>query len=509
MEYITLILIMILIILIIILILQSFRRVDRDRCIHPSDNQTEELVVSICYENVDWIDKYASNYDKVTVYNKCEREVKFNSNNVIVVNLENIGSCDYAFLTYIINNYENLPDFIEFCKGSSTPNRKYYECLVCGEYPSNLLDFTIPYYTFQNNKTDHIWVKSNYGNLGNWLKDTTELSEDLFKQNSCNIIYGGHFGVTKYQILRNSIYTYKKIKSYQKYPNEEVDHYIERIWRPLLCKPKYFLVVVAIFKNEKNAMKEWLTHHTKQGVEHFYLINNGSTDEWESEILDAPVTIVNDNTKHQQANLYNKHFFNEVKINSEWVMVIDLDEFVYARKDENISSSIKKYYNIDVIKLRWKMFGTNGHIKQPNSIIDGFTKRKKMIDDNHSGHVKSIVKSRMLKKFRIHEHETYNCTEIFEPPIPSENSLSFANLQLNHYVIQSKDWFFDVKMTRGDASNVFTDNFRDLDYFNKYDTNEITDNELSENSIENFVQTDEQPNIFYVYLRKFLDFFTF
>ena len=32
---------------------------------------------------------------------------------------------------------------------------------------------------------------------------------------------------------------------------------------------------------------------------------------------------------------------------------------------------------------------------------------------------------------------------------------------------------------------------------------------LSENSIENFVQTDEQPNIFYIYLRKFLDFFTF
>ena len=37
---------------------------------------------------------------------------------------------------------------------------------------------------------------------------------------------------------------------------------------------KYYLSVLAIFKNEKHIMKEWLLHHMKEGVEHFYLIDN-------------------------------------------------------------------------------------------------------------------------------------------------------------------------------------------------------------------------------------------
>ena len=40
---------------------------------------------------------------------------------------------------------------------------------------------------------------------------------------------------------------------------------------------KYYLSVLAIFKNEKHIMKEWLLHHMKEGVEHFYLIDNGDS----------------------------------------------------------------------------------------------------------------------------------------------------------------------------------------------------------------------------------------
>ena len=41
---------------------------------------------------------------------------------------------------------------------------------------------------------------------------------------------------------------------------------------------KYFLGVAAIIKNEKPYLKEWLEYHRLQGVEHFYLCDNGSTD---------------------------------------------------------------------------------------------------------------------------------------------------------------------------------------------------------------------------------------
>ena len=40
----------------------------------------------------------------------------------------------------------------------------------------------------------------------------------------------------------------------------------------------YYLSILAIFKNEAMNLKEWIEHYILNGVEHFYLINNGSTD---------------------------------------------------------------------------------------------------------------------------------------------------------------------------------------------------------------------------------------
>ena len=81
-----------------------------------------------------------------------------------------------------------------------------------------------------------------------------------------------------------------------------VEHLINR---RLLTPPKYKLVVVAIFKNEAVAMREWLQHYMRQGVEHFYMIDNGSTDDWKSQIEGAPVTVYTDAKKHAQIELYN------------------------------------------------------------------------------------------------------------------------------------------------------------------------------------------------------------
>ena len=40
----------------------------------------------------------------------------------------------------------------------------------------------------------------------------------------------------------------------------------------------YKLSVGALFKNEASILKEWIEHYLHHGVEHFYLINDNSTD---------------------------------------------------------------------------------------------------------------------------------------------------------------------------------------------------------------------------------------
>ena len=42
----------------------------------------------------------------------------------------------------------------------------------------------------------------------------------------------------------------------------------------------YELGIVAIFRNEAKNLREWIEYHRLAGVEHFWLYNHGSTDNW-------------------------------------------------------------------------------------------------------------------------------------------------------------------------------------------------------------------------------------
>src|SRR5690348_6409443 len=45
---------------------------------------------------------------------------------------------------------------------------------------------------------------------------------------------------------------------------------------------RYYLSACAIFRNEAPYLAEWLVFHLGVGVEHFYLYENNSTDDFES-----------------------------------------------------------------------------------------------------------------------------------------------------------------------------------------------------------------------------------
>jgi hypothetical protein len=274
------------------------------------------------------------------------------------------------------------------------------------------------------------------------------------------------------------------------------------------------LCLVAIFKNESHILKEWVEHYLKQGVDTFFLIDNGSTDEYysilEPYITSGKVELVKDNKKHAQEELYNKHFLNKCK-KYDWVIVCDLDEFIYGRKYCNsIKDFLNKVHNnFSQVFIPWKMFGANGFDtidkKQPSSVITAFTKR---IDYNNIKknkydsflyksnkryiHSKCIIRTKYLVKIGIHASETSNTNYLTSYALKSnhiheindfveinENIIQNSALHLNHYAIQSLDWFMRVKATRGDA--VYSNNItnRNKRWFDKYNSNDIEDLELS------------------------------
>jgi hypothetical protein len=271
------------------------------------------------------------------------------------------------------------------------------------------------------------------------------------------------------------------------------------------------LCLVAIFKNEGHIIREWIEHYINQGVDKFFLIDNGSNDNYlekiKSFIDNNIVELVIDNEKYAQTKLYNKYYLDKCKL-YDWVIVCDLDEFIYSRMG---IKTIKEYLsklndNISQVYIPWKLFGSNNHIQQPENIIHSFTKRRsyRIIDNddfqgggintnqyNKFSYTKCIVRTKYLIKFKIHNHETTNQNYITTNRKTvihntnymckiSERILENSYLHLNHYAIQSRNWFMNVKKTRGDVSTNISDNVRDEKYFNDYDkgSSNIDDFEL-------------------------------
>ena len=269
---------------------------------------------------------------------------------------------------------------------------------------------------------------------------------------------------------------------------------------------KHFLSVVAIFKNESDGIREWIEHYLREGVDHFYMIDNGSTDGYYEKIAalidKGLITLVKDETRWAQKELYNKCFLDRRK-ESEWFLLCDLDEYVYSRmRFSTISEFLKELpFWVSSVHIPWKMFGSSGHIEQPNGIIQNFTKRSKYdgtinegMRDAHESLSKSIVRGRHLRKFKIH-HTLIKLAGIritpnkkiwwkrkrlnFSPV--SEERLSGYFLHLNHYPIQSFNWFMKVKASRGSVRLEGHEKFRDESYFQRYDakSNLVEDNELA------------------------------
>ena len=274
------------------------------------------------------------------------------------------------------------------------------------------------------------------------------------------------------------------------------------------------MCLIAIFKNESHILKEWIEHYLNQGVDKFFLIDNDSTDEYysilEPYITSGKVDVVKDNKKHAQEELYNKYFLNKCK-KYEWVIVCDLDEFIYGRKYCNSIKDFlgKIHNNFSQVFIPWKMFGANGFDtmdkEQPSSVISAFTKRINNNDNKHNKfrsfiykskvkyiNSKTIIRTKYLVKLHLHYsftsntnyltsyiskndqiHDNNNFTEI------NENIIENSALHLNHYAIQSLDWFMRVKATRGDAVDGINENVRNNAYFQEYNFNDIEDLELS------------------------------
>ena len=246
--------------------------------------------------------------------------------------------------------------------------------------------------------------------------------------------------------------------------------------------PMYYLSVCVIAKDEGPYFGEWLDWHISQGVEKFYVYDNGSTDETK-EVLQPYIKkgiveyIYFPGYRKQLAaydDCLKRHRFD-----TRWLAMIDMDEFIVPLKDENIPSFLKRKEVYPVVEINWLVYGSGGaKEKVPGKVMDRF-KRHSAPDHPLNRHVKSIFNPRRVYGM-IGCHEVARINGKAVDSNGDRIKISWRDrmprqdvIKINHYAVKSYEEFME-KQARGRASG----REREVkeEYFRRYDLNDFEEN---------------------------------
>jgi len=240
----------------------------------------------------------------------------------------------------------------------------------------------------------------------------------------------------------------------------------------------YKLSVGAMFRNERHIIKEWIEHYIFHGVEHFYLINDKSTDSsvaiLQQYISKGIVTLFNPNCPYylgRQHDMYNKFILPRLG-DTEWLLIVDLDEFVWSPQTVDLRQILGQCGHIGQIQVEHTLFGSAGLMKNPVSAVAGYRYRSTETPSQKPGMRKYFINTRFKftnlglhhAKFESLEDEKHKFLLLNEP-----------YFRLNHYCCQSFEFWRDVKCTRGDGDNY---RVRTVEDFKVLDQNDVEDTGL-------------------------------
>ena len=200
---------------------------------------------------------------------------------------------------------------------------------------------------------------------------------------------------------------------------------------------KYFLGILTYFKNERSSIYEWILHYKKWGVDHIWMIDNGSQDNYNIDefIKEGFVTVYKEPNLGQK-NSYNK-YVTEIKKEVKWLGVFDMDEFLYSKEKDNLKeviSNINQYNKI--ISIQMTIFFPST-FESKESIIEMNIQRK-CFDSNK--HPKCLFNLDLINRVSIHGFGVNKKLHL-----TADKTL----LCINHYRYGSFEYLYGIKEGRG------------------------------------------------------------
>ena len=226
------------------------------------------------------------------------------------------------------------------------------------------------------------------------------------------------------------------------------------------------LAIASVFRNEAPYLKEWIEFHRLVGVEHFYLYNNLSQDNYLSvlkpyieakivELYEWPYESVDGKSWNKiQCDAF-KHALNKAKKKTKWLALLDADEFLFPTQGDNLVQFLKEYERYGGVAVNWQMYGTSGvsKIHDHQLMIETLLlKARQNYGENHF--VKSIIQHKKVRDIKDPHKVEYkkNYSQVNSDHAPFRNSTSphvvVDKIRINHYWSRDLWYFVNFKCAR-------------------------------------------------------------
>jgi hypothetical protein len=253
----------------------------------------------------------------------------------------------------------------------------------------------------------------------------------------------------------------------------------------------------AIFKNEHPYILEWIAFHRSIGIKKFFIADNDSTDGSKDllRLLDLAGMIhyfdfPSESGVKPQQPAYSKILNIAREFGLEWVAFIDADEFLMPEVEEmDFFACIEKcisHEDTGAVAINWAIYGSSGLEERPDGLVlKDFTNRAPL-DLHINLHYKSLVKLEAVSGVSGTPHhfflkEGFQYKNIqgsvlendLQGGIGKSHSIAASPLRINHYIVKSKNEFYDKKSPKGYASSQA--GVKGKIYFEHHDRNDEND----------------------------------
>lgn len=252
--------------------------------------------------------------------------------------------------------------------------------------------------------------------------------------------------------------------------------------------------VMAIAKLENNYVREWVEHYLKLGFTNVIIYDNNDPDgehfeEVIGDYIKSGFAILEDfrglYPGHSQARAYQAGYDKYGK-NYDWIAYFDIDEFLML--NDSFDNNIENYLSMDcfngkdLIRVSWREFGDNGHVRVENndySLVERFKEPFRFQRKWTKAIVKGGIENLNIPKHGdgqahlVRIHEIKAAVDANGAPTRNDSirgGCGYELAALNHYSLKTIEEFVLNKRKKGycegsnpninDASYFFTHNER-------------------------------------------------